>query len=70
MTSYLNLDVNRIFEQYSISEIDVVNREIQNEIEKKKEELRTMVVFKKIQICHVVNFKNCLYFRSESDIVI
>lgn len=48
MTSYLNLDVNRIFEQYTISEIDVVNREIQNEIEKKKEELRTMVIFKKI----------------------
>lgn len=49
MTSYRNLDVNRIFEQYSISEIDVVNREIQNEIEKKKEELRTMVNFKKLK---------------------
>lgn len=55
MSSYLNLDVNRIFEQYTISEIDVVNREIQNEIEKKKEELRTMVKFKKLKTCHVIN---------------
>lgn len=45
MSSYLNLDVNKVFEQHSISEIEVINRDIQNEIEKKKEELRTMVKF-------------------------
>lgn len=66
--TYLNLDVNRIFEQYTISEIDVVNREIQNEIEKKKEELRTMVKFKKLKTCHVINSEKCLNFRSASDI--
>lgn len=43
MSSFLNLDVNKVFEQHNISEIEVINRNIQNEIEKKKEELRTMV---------------------------
>lgn len=39
----INLDVDQIFEQNHISEIEVVNRKIQAEIENKREELRTMV---------------------------
>lgn len=39
----INLDVDTIFEQHSVSEIEAVNRKIQAEIELKREELRTMV---------------------------
>ena len=39
----LNLDVDKIFEQHSINEVEAVNRKIQAEIENKREELRTMV---------------------------
>lgn len=45
MSSYLKLDVDKVFEQHSINEIEGIHRDIQNEIEKKKEELRTMVIF-------------------------
>lgn len=58
-----NLDVNKIFFQNNISEIEGINREIQHEIEKKREELRTMVrckklFFKNIEICQLV--QRCL----------
>lgn len=39
----LDLDVDSLFEKHSVSEIVVVNQQIRNEIEKKKEELRSMV---------------------------
>lgn len=39
----LNLDVDAVFEQHNISEVDAISRKIQSEIELKKEELRTMV---------------------------
>lgn len=39
----LNLDVDAVFEQHNITEIDAISRNIQAEIELKKEELRTMV---------------------------
>lgn len=39
----LNLDVDQIFEQNSVNEIEVINRKVQAEIEKKREELRMMV---------------------------
>lgn len=42
-TNLINLDVDQIFEQHTVSEIEVVNRKIQAEIELKREELRTMV---------------------------
>lgn len=41
----INLDVDEIFEQHNINEIEVINRKIQAEIENKREELRTMVNF-------------------------
>lgn len=44
MSNLSNYDVDKLFKQCSISEIDAINRDIQNEIEKKKEELRTMVI--------------------------
>ncbi|CRK92921.1 CLUMA_CG006488, isoform A [Clunio marinus] len=40
---FLNLDVDKLFEQHTIKEIEGVNRKIQSEIENKREELRTMV---------------------------
>lgn len=39
----LNLDVDQIFEQNNVSEIESINRKIQAEIENKREELRMMV---------------------------
>lgn len=39
----LNLDVDKVFEQHNVSEIEVINRKIQTEIENKREELRMMV---------------------------
>lgn len=39
----LNLDVDQVFEQHNVSEIEVINRRIQAEIENKREELRMMV---------------------------
>lgn len=39
----LNLDVDKVFEQHSISEVEIFNRKIQAEIENKREELRMMV---------------------------
>jgi conserved oligomeric Golgi complex subunit 1 len=39
----LNLDVDQIFEQNNVNEIEVINRKVQAEIEKKREELRMMV---------------------------
>jgi hypothetical protein len=37
------LDVDSLFHQYNVKEIQVVESQIKNEIEKKKEELRAMV---------------------------
>lgn len=39
----LILDVDKVFEQHSISEVEAINRKIQAEIENKREELRMMV---------------------------
>lgn len=41
--SLLNVDVDQIFEQHNVSEIESINRKIQAEIENKREELRMMV---------------------------
>lgn len=41
--SLLNLDVDKVFEQHSVNEIAAINRNVQAEIENKREELRTMV---------------------------
>lgn len=41
--SLLNLDVDQVFEQHNVSEIESINRKIQAEIDNKREELRTMV---------------------------
>ena len=39
----INLDVDEMFEQHNVSEIENINRKVQAEIENKREELRTMV---------------------------
>lgn len=39
----LDLDVENLFEKHSVSEIEGISKQIRNEIEKKREELRTMV---------------------------
>lgn len=41
--NFLNLDVDQMFEQHGVSEIEGINRKIQSEIENKREELRMMV---------------------------
>ncbi|XP_017041146.1 conserved oligomeric Golgi complex subunit 1 [Drosophila ficusphila] len=42
-TNLLNLDVDMLFEKYSVSDIDLVHKKIQTEVENKREELRTHV---------------------------
>uniref|UniRef100_A0A903Z058 Conserved oligomeric Golgi complex subunit 1 n=1 Tax=Anopheles minimus TaxID=112268 RepID=A0A903Z058_9DIPT len=39
----LNIDVDQLFKQHNIAEIDLVHKRLLNEIELKREELRTMV---------------------------
>lgn len=39
----LDTDPDKIFEEKSIIEIEAIQKKIQDEIERKKEELRTMV---------------------------
>lgn len=41
--SLLNLNVDQVFEQHNVGEIEAINRKIQAEIENKREELRMMV---------------------------
>ncbi|SPP84454.1 conserved oligomeric Golgi complex subunit 1 [Drosophila guanche] len=43
MANLLNLNVDTLFEQHSVSEIDVVHKKIQTVVENKREELRTHV---------------------------
>jgi hypothetical protein len=43
MNPLFNLNVDTLFESSSISEIEAVNRKIQNETDSKKEELRMLV---------------------------
>lgn len=45
MDNFFDLDVNALFEQYSIKEIENLNKKIQNTVDGKKEELRTMVIY-------------------------
>ena len=70
--SLINLDVDKLFEQHNINEIEAVNRKIQYEVEKKKEELRTMVKFQfSIYAILIQQFFNYLKsFRSVSGIEI
>lgn len=42
-TNLLDIDVDSLFEQCSINEIDLVHKKLQQSIEAKKEELRIMV---------------------------
>lgn len=39
----LDINVDRLFQQYGIHEIDQVHKKLQQNIEEKKEELRIMV---------------------------
>ncbi|XP_055548453.1 conserved oligomeric Golgi complex subunit 1 [Wyeomyia smithii] len=43
INNLLNINVDKLFEQYNISEIDQVHKRLQAEVELKREELRTMV---------------------------
>lgn len=42
-SNLLDIDVNSLFEQCTISEVDLVHKKLQECIEAKKEELRIMV---------------------------
>lgn len=39
----INLNVDTLFEQHSVPEIDIIQKKIQAVVENKREELRTMV---------------------------
>lgn len=39
----LDLDINKVFEEHTIKEIEQIQKRIQNESERKKVELRTLV---------------------------
>lgn len=41
--SLLDIDVDELFEQHGIAEIDRIHKQLQTDVEHKKEELRTMV---------------------------
>lgn len=41
--STINLDIDQVFAQNSISEVESINRKMQSQIESKREELRLMV---------------------------
>ncbi|XP_053693589.1 conserved oligomeric Golgi complex subunit 1 [Sabethes cyaneus] len=43
INNLLNINVDKLFEQYTVSEIDHVHKRLQAEVELKREELRTMV---------------------------
>lgn len=43
MPTLLEINVDTLFEQHSVSEIDQIHKNLQNDVEHKKEELRTMV---------------------------
>lgn len=43
MPTLLEINVDTLFEQHSVSEIDQIHKKLQNDVEQKKEELRTMV---------------------------
>lgn len=42
-TDLLQLNVDTLFEQHSVPEVDAVQKKIQTVVENKREELRTMV---------------------------
>ncbi|XP_076240433.1 conserved oligomeric Golgi complex subunit 1 isoform X2 [Calliopsis andreniformis] len=42
-TNYLDLDINKLFEEYTIKEIEGIQKKIQHESDRKKIELRTLV---------------------------
>lgn len=42
-TNYLDLDINKLFEQHTIKEIEEIQKKIQLESDRKKIELRTLV---------------------------
>lgn len=43
MSNLLNLNVDTLFEQHSVAEIDIVHKKIQSVVESKREELRLNV---------------------------
>lgn len=74
-SSLLDIDVDSLFEQCSISEIDLVHKKLQQSIEAKKEELRIMVGYVSFLAdfhfdSHLSPFHNLLPKISVNDIVI
>lgn len=41
--SLLDINPDKLFEEYSITEVQSIQLQLQNEIERKREDLRTMV---------------------------
>lgn len=68
-TNLLKLDVTEVFEQHNVGEIELINRKITVEIEKKREELRTMVKLMFFTLKFVTQLKSLLFicFRSVRD---
>jgi hypothetical protein len=43
MSTYLNLDINKLFETQNIAAIEEINKKILYEVEEKKKELKILV---------------------------
>lgn len=41
--NYLELDINKLFEDHTIKEVEAIQKQIQQECDRKKIELRTLV---------------------------
>lgn len=41
--SYLNIDINKLFEKQTVAEIEEINKKIQQEVDEKKKELKILV---------------------------
>lgn len=52
----LDINVDTLFQQYGIHEIDQVHKKLQQNIEEKKEELRIMVGYVNISIHFKLSF--------------
>lgn len=59
----LNLDVDTLFEQHSVPEIDIVHKKIQSVVENKREELRLMVGYDFAGFAIHLNFVLIYFFQ-------
>lgn len=52
VTNLLHINVDKLFEQCGVADIDLVHKRLQSEVELKREELRTMVGYAIVCVGH------------------